>query len=303
MRRHLTIDTLVRFLAKRLSILFSQIAIFCPEWTVSKEPEQTHCFSIHLVVVGLLVFSTDICRAGPTELEQARSLAQIDLETIGQMRFRTVSPNHLRMFGGSKGSDIVEFFNSRVRSIVWKDNPTAFASGFDGKMFVGREFLKLTRQSFRLAALVHEARHSEGHDANTEDYWPHRNCSSPSFFEAFDFKIRLPRLDGMTFACDESDEGAYAVTYVFLRSIAEACGNCSEELKNQARVDSATQALSSIINPKAAERLIQNSNRNPREAFNEHKIVLKNWAKSNLKGSDWLEICISNRSCFVDTDQ
>lgn len=228
---------------------------------------------------------------------KAKEQVDRDLEVLGKMHFVGVSKAHLAIFGGEDSSKIVEFVKKRVRSVVWAEKGANSIKGViafyrSGTLLIGSQFFdpKLSALS-RISVLIHEARHG--------DSYAHDWCPSPFKFEIFDSSFRIPRMDALpTVACDSTGHGAYGVQYIFLRSVVDACQNCSEEQKTEAKLDSMVDGLLRITDSQEAESLVRKSNRDPKDAIKETKRLVTSFAESTLSRREWKQNCMRDKKCF-----
>lgn len=230
-----------------------------------------------------------------SELTLAKQVIEQDFQAISHLAFGSVSPLHQKTFGSGSPSDIVRFFNSRTRIIRWgrEDDARILARAGGGALIVGEQLFSEISSLFRVSVLLHEAKHNE------RKHWAHAPCPSPYMVRYFDSSFPIPSLDEVDEeVCDRTENGAYGVTYIFLRTIAESCTNCSAEMKLEARVLSAYNALAMIADKAATERLILGANLDPAAAMVEHERVFLNKAASGLTFDAWFEKCKREDSCL-----
>ena len=97
----------------------------------------------------------------------------------------------------------------------------------------------------RISVLLHEARHAEA----TRSGYPHSICPTPMIVDSEEY----PNLEGLP-ACDDDEWGGYGTMVVFLRNVANHCGNCSTATKNEA-LDLSEHYLIRISSAAARARL------------------------------------------------
>jgi hypothetical protein len=102
--------------------------------------------------------------------------------------------------------------------------------------------------------------------------------------------------------CDDSDLSATGVEYTFLRSIANSCLNCSDEMKLEARIASVCKVLLKISDRSAAEKLVVENDPDPQQALLEMDHIMRNKINSGLKYDQWLAKCVKENSCLDDPD-
>jgi hypothetical protein len=208
----------------------------------------------------------------PLTTAGAKDLFNSDLAALSTLEFENVSPNHLKIFGSEKAVDIVNFIKRRIKDVTfitktkWADDPnnSLLAQTWpNGKMEVTAAFFKKP-QVDRISTIIHEARHAELKD------WPHVRCPKPYIFSVDNKSYRIPSdpSAGLEVSCDMTDQGAYAIQYTFLSSVAESCINCFDDVRQEAELYSIYNILFKIVDGTSATRLIRNSNKKPEELFN-----------------------------------
>lgn len=164
------------------------------------------------------------------------------------------SPLHREIFGRIDGSNYLQWFESRVKffgvsSCGGGGAVACMKPSYPNKIWVTGNYTGIDHpQIARLMTLYHEARHTEV-DAG---YWSHARCPS-------NFPYRSiwtgKRLAGST-ACDATAYGSYASASVMLNNISKFCANCSEKVKQDAKVYSDDQ-VKRVVNAAAAARIKQ----------------------------------------------
>lgn len=218
---------------------------------------------------------------------QTINLMQDDIDLARSLSFRAYSPFFRTLFVNKRGKvDFDAFLNDRIKRSVWRQKPDPSAV-----LYASNQTITLTPSYnmdrpfvYRFAAVLHEARHAEK-TATGIGAWQHHRCDgNPYRFTIAGIKnwsVTSPFLTTASIpACDDSSQGAYAVGFAFLNAVAEACTNCSKELRSEASFYAAT-ALMRISDPHAARELIKNASLN----FSLALIRLK----KELEKIEWLE--------------
>ena len=201
--------------------------------------------------------------------EQTRLLVTADLNAMAQLKFGPTSAAFREMFGESRsGAALVKFVTSRVFHFVYESGPgrtmvarTDMTPG-SHLVFIRDEYFRSSTMT-RWTTLLHEARHAENSG------YPHSLCSAPYSFSLRGTEYKLHGLDKFQNqpACDSTDQGGYAVSYIMLRAIAESCLNCDPQLKSEVELQTNFDGLVRINNVAAADRLFQKANLHPNEYF------------------------------------
>jgi hypothetical protein len=176
----------------------------------------------------------------PALPETLRNFADADFNFVDQIEGNGQTPRHERIYGRVRGSDYQEFFDSRIDKIGYAGNQgpsvAAFVQPFQPHTLWLTDALMTLQapQAWRIAALWHESRHSEGEHG----YWSHVNC--PKTLRTIDDKPLVGPLSGASLAgqpaCDDTADGAYGITATMLENIALYCSNCSEKIKADAEL-------------------------------------------------------------------
>lgn len=187
---------------------------------------------------------------------EASALVQKDLSAIETLQFTQTSKAFQRYFGTAGGRSLANYIRSKTKSIEFGILPIgSIARASDGKLTLDTEFVHASPVQ-RWFLLIHETRHNESRA------WQHVMCPTPYRFtfggSTYDLNELAGRLSG-GYGCDASGDGAYAVTYTFLRAIAESCTNCSAEMRADAGRLAYTEGLIRILDPQAAKQLVEDA--------------------------------------------
>jgi len=162
-----------------------------------------------------------------------------DLNFLNNIELTQETPLHLKIFRSfSKGTSYKSFFEERIHTVGYDDNPNNNAMAYVqpfylNKMFFARNFIKFSvPQVSRVSVMYHEARHTEV----SKGMWMHATCPTP--FIGDDGKEVVGEVSGMKLAgedaCDTTELGAYALGGILLNNISRFCENCNEKVKMDA---------------------------------------------------------------------
>ncbi len=182
-----------------------------------------------------------------------------DLEFMGTLQGENKSSLHQQIFGAMEGTNYVQYFNSRVRSVgvnrCGGGNAVACVIPFldPNKMWITQNYIKFSHpQIARLMVVFHEARHTESQNGN----WHHATCPTP-FLDSDGKEIRSiwtgSALAGEA-ACDTTPFGSYGSSMILLKSIQKHCTNCSEKVRMDAGIYADDQ-LKRVIDPAAIQQI------------------------------------------------
>ena len=180
-----------------------------------------------------------------------------DLATLKSLKFHRPSSLHRKFFGKKEGG-IYRFVTKHLRRVViMKNNPPEnahmAAEAGDDTIYVYPYYFTKDAVT-RYMALVHESAHL-GPDGR-----PHVSCPTPYIWKAGDISAPQPELAGQI-ACDNSDTGAYAHGFVFLRSVATTCTNCEDKMSEDDAISASVESIYHISDPEAVDRLIDGTNK------------------------------------------
>ena len=167
-----------------------------------------------------------------------------DLELTESFEGTATSKLYLNIFGASilEGTGLNQFFEQRIKEVDMDDcgggnSVAACVQTFvaPNTMFLSENFVKNDfPQVYRISIVFHEARHTE----ITNGGWPHKVCPTPYLDEQgrdIVGKISGMKMEGHD-ACDDIAMGAYGMQAVLLKSIQNACTNCSEKIMMDAEI-------------------------------------------------------------------
>jgi len=173
-----------------------------------------------------------------------------DFQFIQSVSSSKESPLHQEIFGKIDGANYLNWFQSRVKyfgvnSCGGGGAVACVKPEYANKIWVTGNYTGIDHpQIARLMTLFHEARHTE--DAN--DNWPHAQCPS-------DYPYRSiwtgKKLAG-GYACDSTVYGSYASASIMLNNISKFCENCTDKVKQDAKLYSDDQVLRVIDAPSSA---------------------------------------------------
>jgi len=164
------------------------------------------------------------------------------------------SPIHEAVFGKVDGTNYLNWFQQRVKFFGFDScgGPSAVACmkpKYPNKIFVTGNYTGRNHpQIARLMTLYHEARHTESEN----DYWSHAKCPSNFPYRSIWTGKKLAG----NYACDSTPFGSYSSASVLLNNISKFCQNCSEKLKQDAKIYSDDQ-VKRVVDPVSIEKLKQ----------------------------------------------
>ncbi len=211
-------------------------------------------------IFSLLLFTRQI---GAVELNlkfdsnvssSLRKQVSDDFELMGSIAGFQQSPLHLEIFGNLDGKGYLQWFTDRVSFFGYSNcgGPSAVAcvnGKYKNKIFVTGNYTRISHpQIARLMTLYHEGRHTEF----DHGMWPHAKCPSQFPYRSIWTGKKLAG----NYACDATVYGSYASASVLLNNISRFCQNCSEKMKEDAKIYSDDQ-VKRVIDLSSAERLKQ----------------------------------------------
>ncbi len=159
-----------------------------------------------------------------------------DLQFIQSVQSTKESPLHQEIFGKADGANYMKWFTDRVQFFGLDSCGGAVACHMQGpRIYVTETYVTSNYpQIARLMTVFHEARHTE--DANGN--WEHAKCPAHYNYRSIWSGTRLARKA----ACDTTVQGSYGSATVLLNNISKFCSNCSDKVKEDAKVYSEDQA-------------------------------------------------------------
>jgi len=163
------------------------------------------------------------------------------------------SPLHQQIFGALDGSNYLNWFQSRVKSFGVDNcgggSVACVKPEYANKIWVTGNYIGIDHpQIARLMTLYHEARHTEAE----HDNWPHARCPRAYPYRSIWTGKRL----GGDYACDSTVYGSYASASILLNNVSKFCTNCTDKVKQDAKLYSDDQAKR-IIDDDASAALAQ----------------------------------------------
>ncbi len=165
-----------------------------------------------------------------------RATLDASLTLIGSVRGGPASPLHRKYFGPNvDGRDYLRFFNARVQAVGYDPRPSNVEGGIayvdpndPHRLWLTSLFPQVRHDLVpMLNILIHEARHTEP----ARQFYAHSVCpaNGPDGRPITSGSAAVP-LAGM-YACDEMDDGAYALMAVLLLNVAKSCTSCTADDK------------------------------------------------------------------------
>lgn len=177
-----------------------------------------------------------------------------DFDLMNSMGSFQQSPLHEEIFGKIDGSNYLQWFQSRVKFFGFSNcgGPSAVAcvnGKYKNKIFVTSNYTGRSHpQIARLMTLYHEARHTEFEN----NMWPHAKCPSNFPYRSIWTGKKLAG----NHACDSTVYGSYASASVLLNNISKFCQNCSDKVKQDAKIYSDDQ-VKRVVDQAAVDRIKQ----------------------------------------------
>jgi hypothetical protein len=190
-----------------------------------------------------------------------KQLAEQDIALLYSLEATEQSSLHKQIFNGADGKAYERYLRSQVRHIGYSDCGNSGSAACAEPMYADTTIWLTDKyqsaslpQILRAQIFLHERKHLE--PGGTPYGWSHIECPSPYLDESGqDIKslISGKKFAGF-YACDQDHYGSFAVGVSMLYQVAKNCSNCSEKVKQDAKLY-ADEYVQLIIEPKSRAML------------------------------------------------